>query len=62
MDKLNRSLGAVGGAFIMGGFLLMFGAVGGMDDPSKADMFWAQVATAAVGAAWAWVGTRLIRE
>jgi hypothetical protein len=62
MDKLNRRLGAVGGVFIMGGFLLMFGAVGGMDDPTKADMFWAQVATAAVGAMWAWVGTRLLRD
>lgn len=59
---MERKLGAVGGAFILGGFLLMFGAVGGMDDPAKADMFWAQVFTAAIGAMWAYVGTRLIRD
>jgi hypothetical protein len=59
---MDKKLGAVGGVFILGGFLLMFGAVGGMDDPSKADMFWAQVATAAVGAMWAYVGVRLIRD
>ena len=59
---MDKKMGALGGAFLMGGFLLMFGAVGGMDDPSKADYFWAQLATAAVGAAWAWVGTRLIRD
>ena len=62
MDRLNKRIGAVGGAFILGGFLLMFGAVGGMDDPSKADYFWAQVATAIVGIMWAYVGTRLIRD
>jgi hypothetical protein len=62
MDRLNKRIGAVGAAFIFGGFLLMFGAVGGMDDPTKADMFWAQVATALIGAMWAWVGTRLLRD
>jgi hypothetical protein len=62
MDRLNKRIGAVGAAFIFGGFLLMFGAVGGMDDPSKADYFWAQVATAAIGIMWAWVGVRLLRD
>lgn len=31
------------------GFLLTFGAVGGMDDPSKINYFWEQIAAAAVG-------------
>ena len=62
MEKLNRRLGAVGGAFMLGGLMLMFGAVGGMDNPELADHFWAQVATAAVGAMWAWVGTLMIRD
>jgi hypothetical protein len=59
---MDKKIGAVGGAFLVGGFLLMFGAVGGMEDPALADYFWAQVATALVGAAWAYVGTRLIRD
>lgn len=62
MEKLNRRLGAVGGVFILGGIMLMFGAVGGMEDPTKADLFWAQVATAAVGAMWAFVGLRLLKD
>ena len=59
---MERKQGMIGGMFILGGFLLMFGAVGGMDDPAKADYFWAQVATAVIGALWAYVGTRLIRD
>ena len=59
---MERKQGMIGGMFILGGFLLMFGAVGGMDNPELADHFWAQVATAVIGAAWAWVGTLWVRE
>lgn len=62
MDKLNKRIGALGAAFLFGGFLLAFGAVGGMDDPAKADYFWAQVSAAAVGIMWMAVGVRLIKD
>jgi NADH:ubiquinone oxidoreductase subunit 2 (subunit N) len=62
MEKLNRRLGAVGAAFVFGGIMLMYGAVGGMENPDLADQFWAQVATAAVGAMWAVVGLRLLKD
>jgi hypothetical protein len=39
------------------GFLLMFGAVGGMEDPSKADYFLEQCLVALVGIALAFCGT-----
>ena len=39
------------------GFLLAFGAVGGMEDPTKAHLFWEQLATALVGLGLAWCGT-----
>jgi hypothetical protein len=39
------------------GFLLMFGAVGGMDDPSKADYFLEQCLVALVGMGLAFCGS-----
>jgi hypothetical protein len=42
---------------IMFGFLLTFGAVGGMEDPSKADYFLEQCLVALVGIALAFCGT-----
>lgn len=62
MDKLNKRIGALGGAFLVGGLLLAFGAVGGMENPDQANYFWAQVATAALGIMWMAVGVRLIRD
>jgi heme O synthase-like polyprenyltransferase len=41
---------------IMFGFLLTFGAVGGMEDPSKADYFLEQIIVAIVGLALAVAG------
>jgi hypothetical protein len=62
MDKLNKRIGALGGIFLVGGFLLVFGAVGGMENPDQANYFWAQIATAAVGLLWMWVGARLVGD
>lgn len=62
MDKLNKRIGALGGVFLIGGMLLAFGAVGGMENPDQVDYFWAQAATAALGCLWMWVGVRLIRD
>lgn len=39
------------------GFLLMFGAVGGMEDPTKQQYLLEQLSVAVLGAALAWVGT-----
>ena len=39
------------------GFLLMFGAVGGMEDPAKADYFLEQCLVALVGMGLAFCGT-----
>lgn len=62
MDKLNKTIGALGGIFLVGGMLLAFGAVGGMDNPDQADHFWAQTATALMGLLWMAVGVRLIKD
>jgi Co/Zn/Cd efflux system component len=48
--------------FIFGGILMMFGAVGGMEDPSKADYFFQQIVIAVVGVFFAIVGTVLLPE
>ena len=47
----------VAAGMIMFGFLLMFGAVGGMEDPTKADYFLEQCLVALVGIALAFAGT-----
>lgn len=39
------------------GFLLTFGAVGGMENPDQAQYFLEQILTAAVGLGLMWVGT-----
>ena len=62
MDKLNKRIGALGGIFLAGGLLLVFGAVGGMDNPDQANYFWAQIATALMGLLWMAVGVRLIKD
>ena len=45
------------GMMLAFGFLLMFGAVGGMEDPSKADYFLEQCLVALVGMALAFCGS-----
>jgi len=44
------------------GFLMMFGAVGGMEDPAKADYFLAQLIIAALGMIIAFSGVRAINR
>ena len=39
----------VAGAMALFGFLLVFGAVGGMDNPDQADYFYQQLTIAVVG-------------
>ena len=53
-------MGKLAAAFIFGGFLLTFGAVGGMDDPTKADYFVEQLVMAVVGLFWMFVGTSML--
>jgi hypothetical protein len=62
MDKLNKRVGALGAAFFFGGLLLMFGAVGGMDDPTKEAYFIEQCAAAVIGGFWMLVGARLLKD
>jgi hypothetical protein len=47
-------------AFIFGGFLLTFGAVGGMENPDQVDYFIEQVAAAVAGLFFMFVGTALL--
>lgn len=46
--------------FLFGGFLLMFGAVGGMEDPAKADYFAEQLVVAIAGIFFAVVGVMML--
>ena len=47
-------------AFIFGGFLLVFGAVGGMEDPAKEAYFLEQLMVAATGIFFAFVGVVML--
>jgi hypothetical protein len=62
MDRLNKRVGALGATFFFGGLLLMFGAVGGMEDPAKEAYFLEQCLAAVVGMSWMLVGTRLLQD
>jgi succinate-acetate transporter protein len=57
---MEKRIGALGAAFLFGGLLLVFGAVGGMEH--QPDYFWAQTATAVVGLFWMWVGARFLAD
>ena len=48
--------------FLFGGFLLMFAAVGGMEDPAKEAFFLEQVAAAVTGIFFAFVGVLLLPQ
>ena len=51
------------GSLLLGlGFLLCFGAVGGMDNPEQAGYLVYQITAAVVGAVLAWWGTELINQ
>ncbi len=47
---------------IMMGFLLAFGAVGGMEDPTKADYFLEQLIVAVLGLGLAGCGTLALKN
>ncbi len=55
------SMKTLGLVFFLGGLLLAFGAVGGMEHQPEANLVY-QTAAAVIGLAWMWVGTRLISE
>jgi hypothetical protein len=48
--------------FLFGGFLLTFGAVGGMDNPDQADYFLEQLGAAVTGIMFMFVGTALLPQ
>jgi xanthine/uracil permease len=50
----------LGAVFLFGGFLLVFGAVGGMDNPDQMDYFMEQLAAAVTGLFLMLVGTSLL--
>jgi hypothetical protein len=43
-------------AMVFGGFLLVFGAVGGMDNPDQANHFFEQLAAAVTGVFFMFIG------
>lgn len=53
-------MGKLAFAFIFGGFLLVYGAVGGMDNPDQAQYFVEQLVMAAVGLCWMFVGVKIM--
>jgi NADH:ubiquinone oxidoreductase subunit 2 (subunit N) len=59
---MEKRIGALGAAFLFGGFLLVFGAVGGMDNPEQAQYFTEQLVMAVVGLFWMWIGTRFLAD
>ena len=50
------------GMMLVFGFLLMFGAVGGMEDPSKADYFLEQCLVALVGIGLSFCGSLALND
>ena len=58
---MERKLGALGGAMVMGGLLIAFGAVGGMETQPDVPLL-IHLLAAASGLFMMWVGTRLIKE
>ncbi len=58
---MERKLGALGGAFIMGGLIIAAGALGGMEQQPDVPLY-LHLLAAAAGLGMMFVGTRLIRE
>jgi cell division protein FtsW (lipid II flippase) len=52
----------VAGALALFGFLLVFGAVGGMDNPDQAEYFLEQLSLAIVGLGLMFVGVLRLRQ
>lgn len=48
--------------FLFGGFLLMFGAVGGMEDPAKEAYFVEQLIVAVAGIFFSFIGVMLLPQ
>lgn len=55
-------MGKLAFAFIVGGFLMVFGAVGGMDNPEQAEYFVEQLAMAVAGLFFMFVGTKILPQ
>lgn len=53
-------MGKLAFVFIFGGFLMVFGAVGGMDNPEQAEFFVEQMAMAIAGLFFMFVGTKIL--
>ncbi len=53
-------MGKLSLAFIFGGVLLIFGAVGGMEDPEQAQHYVEQLAMAGIGLLWIYLGTTML--
>ena len=58
---MEKKLGAVGGAFIMGGIVIAMGAVGGMEQQPEVPLY-IHLLAAASGLFMMFVGTKLIKE
>lgn len=58
---MERKLGALGGAFLMGGLLITAGSVGGMEQQPDIPLY-VHLLAAASGLLMMFVGTKLIRE
>jgi len=58
---MERKLSALGGAFILGGLLIAFGSVGGMEQQPDVPLY-IHLLAAALGLIMMFVGTRLISE
>ncbi len=58
---MEKKLGALGGAFVMGGLIITAGALGGMEHQPEVPLF-VHLLAAASGLFMMFVGTRLIKE
>lgn len=58
---MEKKLGALGGAFIMGGLIITAGAVGGMEQQPEVPLA-VHLLAAASGLFMMFVGTRLVKE
>lgn len=62
MKQVQRRLEAVGAVSVLGGVVLVFAAIGGLDNPEQEAYWLVQICLAVVGLAWMWLGARLLRS
>jgi len=60
VNNKERKMGKLAFAFIMGGILMVFGAVGGMDNPEQAHYFVEQISMAIAGLFFMFVGVSIL--